>query len=183
MGRNTLCSGMHQKTVHQIPANHLFIIERMNWSYQFLWQKWISGMLVNNIEQCFISRVLLDLWMELPKLATRLLCTEMDVGTLSLRNIPGSRKSQIGKENENVKTGENSSLIFVKTLRYFFIDLLIVFCASNASSGAFRRVWTCLLLRSVFSVLEHPLDFRLHQGSHRRIPQFLPQILGKLLCT
>lgn len=122
----------------------------------------------------WISQVLLDLWMELAKLATRLLCTEMDVGTLSLRNIPGSRQSKTVK-----------SLIFPFKLVFLTVlPTVLLFYAFLLFCFQWRLCF-CFSLRVRFSGLcfEHPLDFRLHQGSQRRIPQFLPQILGKLLCA
>ena len=70
---------------------------------------------------------------------------------------------------ENVK-----SLKSLKSLRYFFLSVPISLFLPTV-------LFFCVHFSNL--CFEHPLDFRLHQGSQRRIPQFLPQILGKLLCT
>lgn len=78
----------------------------------------------------WISQVLLDLWMELAKLATRLLCTEMDVGTLSLRNIPGSQSKTWNHWNH---WNHCVTSFFLFLFRYFFQ----LFCFSVSTSQIF----------------------------------------------
>lgn len=78
----------------------------------------------------WISQVLLDLWMELAKLATRLLCTEMDVGTLSLRNIPGWQSKTWNHWNH---WNHCVTSFFLFLFRYFFQ----LFCFSVSTSQIF----------------------------------------------
>lgn len=81
---------------------------------------------------------------------------------------------------ENVK-----SLKSLKSLRYFFrsSEIDLSFCSYFVISSNCSAFLCPLRVHFSNLCFEHPLDFRLHQGSQRRIPQFLPQILGKLLCT
>lgn len=87
----------------------------------------------------WISQVLLDLWMELAKLATRLLCTEMDVGTLSLRNIPGSRQLKTWNHwnhwNHCVTSFVPQKLIFLSVLISLFLLTVLLFCVHFVSTS------------------------------------------------